>query len=109
MTEHHDPALHMAEKLGELSGVISTFQITVTSQLDDIKSNMREKIDKNTSRSIAREVVKEHEENLHKKTSIAPGVSLRVDKAVILKLLPYIVGASGAGLGIWAMIKNLFN
>ena len=109
MTEHHDPTLHMAQELGRLSGVISTFQLTVTNQLDDIKDNMKDKVDKNTSRTIAREVVEEHEEKLHKKTSIAPGVSLRVDKAVILKLLPYIVGASGAGLGIWAMIKNLFN
>ena len=104
-----DPMLRMAEKLGELSGVILTFQRTVSCQLDDIKSDMKDKIDINTSRSIAKEEVERHEEHLHKNVSVAPGVSLRIDKAILLKLIPYIVGVGGAGVGAWTLIEKLIH
>jgi len=66
--ENKDPNLYVAEKLGELSGVISG----LSGKIDGIKDDMKEKIGRDTCENIVNEAIEEHRKEDHKKSSVVP-------------------------------------
>lgn len=105
-----DPTLYLAEKVGELSGVINTFQSAITGKLDDMQRTIDTRITRPECEVIVSHAIDEHNDKYHdKKTSIAPGVSVKIN-AAMLKKIGLIVGGTAIGSsGIWAIIKQVLD
>jgi len=99
----NDPQLTLARAVGRLEGVIGELSNEIKGLRDDMKS----KVDEKQSEGIAAKQVAEHEKRLHKKNSIPPGATLRIDGALIKKLLPWVIGAGGGGWAGFELISKI--
>ncbi len=91
-----DPILKMAEKVGELTGVISG----LSNKIDGMKDDMKEKIDKSTCENIVHKAIDHHVETSHGKNSrppLQPLMSAK-NKKILIGALSTIATAAAAFL-----------
>lgn len=100
--ENNDPQLTLARAVGKLEGVIGE----LSSEIKGLRTDMKNKIDEKQSKSIAKAQVTEHEDRLHRKDIGTSGVLIRADGAVVKRLIPWVAGAGGGTLGIWALLEK---
>lgn len=101
-----DPILKLAQEVGNLSGVISEQSKT----LREIKLDMKERITENDCKVIVDDAIDKHREQDHsRKTSISPGVSVKIN-AAMLKKIGLIVGGTAIGSsGVWAIVRQVLD
>lgn len=109
MSDEKDPSLYLAGKVGELSGVIMTFQTAVTSKMDEMKTDMKEKISRDTCELIVDKALGDHKDKDHKKPSRPPesGTTIKISGSFLRRVIPWVSGIGGGGFGLWALLEKL--
>lgn len=103
-----DPNFYLAGKVGELTGVITTFQTLISEKLDAMNDNINGKIDENQCKNIVGDAIEHHREVDHKKASIPPAATIKISGTLLKKIGLLVGGVGGGGVGIWALIEKFF-